>query len=69
MADDVVVRGQAPLAPSVDGRTFFVEHLLVIRHNVEIARDTYVMFGRNKMLAENPVSQPGARQFEAFVAR
>ena len=69
MADDVVICGQVPLAPSVDGQTLLVEHLLVIYHNVEIACDTYVMLGRNKMLAENPVSQLGARQFEAFVAQ
>ena len=68
MADDIVIHGQVPLAPSVDGRTFLVEHLLVIHHNVEIACDTYVMLGRNKMPAENPVLQLGAHQFKAFVA-
>ena len=68
IADDVIICGQAPLALSVDGRTFLVEHLLVICHNIEIACDTYVVLGRNKTLAENPVSQPGARQFKAFVA-
>ena len=69
MADDVVVRGRAPLSASVSGRTLLVEHLFIILDNVEIAGNTYVAVRRNRAAAENSVSKAGARQLEAFVAR
>ena len=69
MADDVVVRGRTPLSESVNGRTLLVEHLFIIRDNVEIAGHTYVAVWRNRTVAENSVSKSGAHQFEVFVAR
>jgi len=69
MADDVVVRGRMPLSESVNGRTLLVEHLFIIRDNVEIAGNTYVVVQRNKTVAENSVSKSGAHQFKVFVAR
>lgn len=69
MADDAVVRGQAPLPASVNCRTFLVEHLLIIRDNVKITSDTYVAVWRDRTAAENSVSKSGACQFEALVAR
>ena len=57
MADDVVVRGRTPLSESVNGRTLLVEHLFIIRDNVEIAGHTYVAVRRNRTAAENSVSK------------
>ena len=68
MVDDMVIHGQMPLSKSVNGRTLLVEHLFIIRDNVEIAGHTYVAVRRNRTAAENSVSKSGARQFKAFVA-
>ena len=57
MADDVVIHGRTPLSKSVNGRTLLVEHLFIIRDNVEIASNTYVVVQGNRTVAENSVSK------------
>lgn len=69
MANDAIVCGRAPLATSVNCRTFLVEHLVIVRDNVEITSDTYVAVRRNRIATKNSVSKSGAREFEALVAR